>query len=133
DLATALALGGLGDLLLDQGDLDAAEERFAETLALSRALMFDYGVMYSLGSFAAAAAKRGDGERAGRLWGAALTIQREVEIPFAVRERSRYERALAAVAGQQFEVAMVDGERADLDAVVEEALNKRQVNFTELQ
>ena len=133
DLAASLALGGLGDLLLDQGDLDAAEERDAEALALSRELAFDFGVMHDLGGLAATAAKRGDAERAGRLWGAALAIEKELEIPFGVRERSRYERALAVVAGPRFEAAMDDGGAADLDAVVEDALNRRPLNSTELQ
>jgi predicted ATPase/DNA-binding SARP family transcriptional activator len=133
DLQTTLALYGLGDLLLDQGDLDAAEERDKEALALSRELAFDVGVMGGLGALAATAAKRGDSERAGRLWGAALAIERELEIPFAVRERSRYERALAVVAGPRFDAAMADGEGADLDAVVEGALSKRPLNSTELQ
>jgi predicted ATPase/DNA-binding SARP family transcriptional activator len=125
DLETALALGGLGDLLLDQGDLNAAEERDAEALALFRELAFDYGVMVGLGGLAATAARRGDVERAGRLWGAALAIERELEIPFGLRERSRYELALAAVAGPRFEAAIAEGGSADLDAVVEEALSKR--------
>jgi predicted ATPase/DNA-binding SARP family transcriptional activator len=133
DLQAALALGGLGDLLLDQGDLDAAEERDAEALTLFRELAFDYGVMYALGGLAATAAKRGDAERSGRLWGAALAIEREQDIFFGLRERSRYERAVAAVAGPRFEVAMANGEGADLDAVVEEALSKRPLNSTELQ
>ena len=38
DLQTTIALSGLGDLLLDQGDLGAAEERHAEALALFREL-----------------------------------------------------------------------------------------------
>ena len=85
----------------------------------------------ALGALAATAAKRGDGERAGRLWGAALAIEREQDVFFGLRERSRYERALAAVAGPRFEAAMADGEVADLGAVVEEALSKRPLNSTE--
>jgi predicted ATPase/DNA-binding SARP family transcriptional activator len=133
DLHAALALDGLGVLLLDEGDLDAADERYAEALTLFRELEFDFGVMHVLGGFAATAAKRGDAERSGMLWGAALAIERELEIPFDLRERSRYERALAAVAGPRFEAAMADGGAADLDAVVEDALSKRPVNSTELQ
>jgi predicted ATPase/DNA-binding SARP family transcriptional activator len=133
DLQTTLALCGLGDLLLDQGDLDAAEDRYAEALTLFRELAFDYGVMYALGGLAATAAKRGDAERSGRLWGAAVAIEREQDVFFGLRERSRYERALAAVAGPRFEAAMADGEGADLDAVVEDALSKRPLNSTELQ
>lgn len=91
-------------------------------MALFRELEFEFGVMVVLGGMAATAAKRGDVERAGRLWGAALAIERELEIPIGVRERSRYERALAVVAGPRFEAAMADGEAADLDAVVEDAL-----------
>jgi predicted ATPase/DNA-binding SARP family transcriptional activator len=133
DLQAALALDGLGVLLLDEGDLDAAEERYAEALTLFRELAFDFGVMHVLGGLAATAAKRGDAERSGRLWGAALAIERELEIPIGLRERSRYEGALAVVAGPRFEAAMADGEGADLGAVVEYALNKRPVNFTEPQ
>jgi hypothetical protein len=96
-------------------------------------LAFDYGVMYALGGLAATAAKRGDAERSGRLWGAAVAIEREQDVFFGLRERSRYERALAAVAGPRFEAAMADGEGADLDAVVEDALSKRPLNSTELQ
>jgi hypothetical protein len=130
---TTLALSRLGDLLLDEGELDAAEERYAEALTLSRELAFEYGVMCDLGGLAATAAKRGDAERSGRLWGAALAIERKLEIPFGVRERSRYERALAVVAGPQFEAAMADGGGADLEAVVEDALSKRPLNSTEIQ
>jgi predicted ATPase/DNA-binding SARP family transcriptional activator len=122
DLAASLALGGLGDLLLDQGELDSAEERYAEGLTLDGELAFDFGVMHALGGLAATAAKRGDVERAGRLWGAALAIERELEIPFGVRERARYKRALTSVAGPSFDAAIADGEGADLDAVVEDAL-----------
>jgi len=133
DLATALALSGLGDLLLDEGDLDAAEDRYAEALTVFRELAFDYGVMVALGGLAATAAKRGDAERSGSLWGAALAIETEQDAFFGRRERSRYERALAAVAGARFEAAMADGGGADLEAVVEDALSKRPLNSTEPQ
>jgi predicted ATPase/DNA-binding SARP family transcriptional activator len=133
DSAVAFALGGLGDVLLAEGDLDAAEHRHAEALALFRDVGLDFGVMYDLGGLAAVAAKRGDADRAGKLWGGALAIEKELQHPLEGRERVRYERALAAVAGSRFEAAIADGENADLDEVVEDALNKHPLNSTELE
>jgi predicted ATPase len=115
---TGLALGGLGDLLLDEGDLDAADAQYLEAAAIGRDLKFDFMVMHCLGGLAATAAKRGDVDRAGKLWGAALAIEKEQETPLGVPERFRYERAVAAVAGTRFEAAMTAGETSDLDALV---------------
>jgi predicted ATPase/DNA-binding SARP family transcriptional activator len=121
----AAALHGLGDLLLDERDFDAADARYVDALALGRDLMFEFAVMNALGGLAATAAKRGDARRAGRLWGAALSIETEHESPLGVRARVRYERALAAVAGRRFEAAVAAGEAADLNTVVEDALGNR--------
>ena len=121
-ILAGLALIGLAELLLVQGELDRAEERYAEVLVLFRELMFNFGVMNAVAGLAATAAKRGDAVWAGTLWGAALAFERKSEAPFVGRDRLFYERALASVAGRQFDAAMAVVDGADLDAVVEDAL-----------
>jgi predicted ATPase/DNA-binding SARP family transcriptional activator len=122
---TAAALHGLGDLLLDEGDLDAADARYLEALAIAREVMFEFLTIGCFAGLAGTAAKRGEVERAGKLWGAALASDNEQELFLRGRERVRYERALAAVAGPRFEAAVTKGKASDLDAVVERLLSNR--------
>jgi hypothetical protein len=96
-------------------------------LAIAREVMFEFLTIGCFAGLAATAAKRGEVERAGKLWGAALASEKEQELPLFLlgRERVRYERALAGVAGPRFEAAMAEGMASDLNAVVERLLHHR--------
>jgi hypothetical protein len=96
---------GLGDLALEQADLETASGRYAEALVLEAEE--PRSLAYSLGGLAAVAALRGDVNRAGTLWGALERIERESAAEIGRSERERYEARLT------------------LEVVMEEALSGR--------
>jgi predicted ATPase/DNA-binding SARP family transcriptional activator len=114
------AVHSLGDLLLFQGDIEGAENTYLEALGIGRKLEFRYLVMHAVAGLAATAAGRCDAERAGTLWGGALQMERLQQEPIAARERDRYERELAAVAGPRFDAAVAAGEASVLDELVDD-------------
>src|SRR5262249_28114904 len=58
----------LGDLALADGDTAGAERRYSSALSAGRNLGHSRTVAYCLAGLAAVAAKRGEPQRAGRLW-----------------------------------------------------------------
>ena len=65
---------------LFSGDLEAAEEDFAESLDTSLAMRHDEGIAYGLEGLASVRAARGDAEQAGLLLGAAGRLRRRTGI-----------------------------------------------------
>jgi tetratricopeptide (TPR) repeat protein len=84
----------LGDLSLDTGDLVAADQRYAETLALALESGDVRLVGYCFAGLACVAARRDDARAAGQLWTFAEKIERDVGVRMQTAERARYERVL---------------------------------------
>ena len=86
----------LGDAALLLGNLDIAADRYAAALRLAHELLAWLPVHYAVAGLAAVAARRGDTERAGMLWGAVTAL--EVEDGWTLRdyESGPYEEAIAA-------------------------------------
>jgi predicted ATPase len=117
------ALHGLGDVLLDEGDPGAAEACYADALAIARDAVDRMRALHCLGGLAATAAReRNAAERCGKLWGAVLAIEKEEAWSILGTHRVRYERALGAVAGPQFDAAVAEGQSMGFDDAIEFAL-----------
>ena len=113
---------GLGDTALAAGDTAAAEHHYLRALSLTREIVYRRGIAYSLAGLASVAARRGQRERAGRLWGASDAFQRASGIELLAFERVLYEEALAAVAGSEFEHAANATRNAQPDEALAAAL-----------
>jgi predicted ATPase/DNA-binding SARP family transcriptional activator len=114
---------GLGDLALEQADLETASGRYAEALVLEAEE--PRSLAYSLGGLAAVAALRGEVNRAGTLWGALESIERESAAEIGRRERERYEARLRTLDPAELARAVADGRQLPLEVVIEEALSGR--------
>jgi predicted ATPase len=123
DLSTATAaMHGLADAELLVGELEAAESGYREALSIGHELSFSRILVYCTGGLAAVAAASGDAERAGRLWGAVETLERERGFPLVEPERPRYETLLARVDQAVFAEATERGRRMTFDEAIEYAL-----------
>jgi predicted ATPase len=78
-LALAEVLNGAGGLAYNQGDLDAAQEWYARSLALRRRLGEEALTAGSLNNLGLVARRRGDYERAGSLMREAVAVSRHWE------------------------------------------------------
>ena len=76
-LGATIALHHCGWAHLLLGDADAAAAQFEDSLILSRDLGHNEGVAYGLEALTAIAAQDGDAVRAGRLFGAALSLREQ--------------------------------------------------------
>jgi tetratricopeptide (TPR) repeat protein len=136
DLPSAtFALHSLGDVRLLRGELDAAAARYEEALSLSRELVgldvestaplyaFERATIYCLAGLAAVAARLGEIERAGRLWGAVGRLEAELDLPMLADERAPYEATLAELSGPEFEAALSTGRALTLEQAAGEALH----------
>jgi predicted ATPase/DNA-binding SARP family transcriptional activator len=101
----ALIEHSLGDAALAAGDGDPAERWYLDSLSHGRELDHLPTIAYCLAGLASLAAMRGETERAGRLWGASQAFQRATDAELLAYNRRRYEEALAAVLGPEFESA----------------------------
>jgi tetratricopeptide (TPR) repeat protein len=123
DLSSATAaMHGLADADLLVGELEAAESGYREALAIGQELAFSRILVYCTAGLAAVAAASGDAERAGRLWGAVETLERERGFPLVEPERPRYETFLARVDPEILAGAMERGRRRTPDEAIEYAL-----------
>jgi tetratricopeptide (TPR) repeat protein len=109
---TAMVLANLGDLALQQGDLDVADTLHTEGLDLRRRLGDRSGVADSLAALGRVALARGDRETARTLQTQGLAERRRVG------DRPGMPASLSALA----ELARLDGDPATAGALLEEAL-----------
>lgn len=93
----AASVHGLGDVWLELGDDERAEKAYADSLRASHAARFEGQTVLSLAALAATAARRGELERAGRLWASVEAYEHERRTRLHEHERRRYEAALADV------------------------------------
>lgn len=112
----------LGEVLLQLGRLDEAEQQARETLLLARSLGDRRGEFWGLVLLAWAAAVRGDVARAGRLWGAAEVEEEERPSGQWVYERDLYTERVFVTHSPEFSRAREIGRRLGLERAVEEEL-----------
>jgi tetratricopeptide (TPR) repeat protein len=112
----------LGDTALASGDMATAERHYMRALSLARDLGYLRGIEVCLAALASLAAKRGQAEHAGRLWGASEAFQRAVGYELHPLEWHVYEEAIATVAGPQFEEAAKATRNAEPDEALAAAL-----------
>jgi hypothetical protein len=113
----------LAQLAMAAGRTDEGERRAREALEIAAQLRDRGGRVFGVGLLARVAAERGQGERAGRLWGAI-----ESEIVGApnggwIRHRAANEAVILASATAQFEQGRAIGRDWTLDEAVEHALS----------
>ena len=113
---------GLGDTALVSGDAAAAELHYRRALSSGRDLGLTTLVVVCLAGLASVAARRGERERAGRLWGASEAFQRAMGMRSLPGQRPLYKEALATVAGLEFEHAAETARNAEPDEALAAAL-----------
>jgi predicted ATPase/DNA-binding SARP family transcriptional activator len=91
DAAPRASLSGLGDIALLEGKLDESARRYAEGLEEAQQTAQRVPIAHFLAGLAAVAAREGNVERAGRLWGAVDRVDGEVAPALIPADRSRYE------------------------------------------
>jgi hypothetical protein len=121
NVARSLFNNGAVDLMLDR--VDAATDRFRESLTLCRATGNREDSAWSLLGLAAASVAKGDGERGAILLGAARSVLTQMGADFKPFERhldeatERQSRSLLADAG--YEAALRRGSSLSLEAALE--------------
>ena len=119
DSATvANASHGLGDVLFVRQDWNAAERLYRESFLLTFELKNSRGCLHCLRALAAVAGEQGQVERAGLLWGAAETHERESGYTLRTRDFETYKTAVVKVANARFEQAVEEGTRMTLAEAV---------------
>jgi predicted ATPase/DNA-binding SARP family transcriptional activator len=113
---------GLGDTALAASDSAAAERHYRRALSRARELGLLPVVAVCLCGLASLAAKRGEVERAGRLWGASEAFRRVLGTKMRAGPQLLYEEALATVVGPEFEHAANNTRNADPDEALAAAL-----------
>ncbi len=112
----------LGELTVESGRLEEAEQWLRQGIELSQRLDDRLHLVYGLALLARLAAEQGSLERAGRLWGAIEAEERRGAIGQWENDREEYERAVLAHAGPELERGREAGGRLSLDEAVEAAL-----------
>lgn len=113
----------LAEYALGLGRLDDVGAASREALTLSREIGHRQSVIYALGLLSRDAASRGQGLRAGRLWGG-LEAELDRGGPVGqwdIEHEAERER-VAAQAGPAFDAGVTEGRRLSLDGVTQEAL-----------
>jgi non-specific serine/threonine protein kinase len=104
---------------LDQDDAARAESLARESLSVAHEIGDDQAVVICLGILAVSAGKAGDTRRAGKLWGAAHRLSRDLGENLWSKGED-YER-LQKMLGErtpEFEQGVADGDRLSLDEAV---------------
>jgi len=94
-----------------------------ESLSLAHELGSSFHLIYLLALLAALAAADGDAARAGRLWGAAETLEESGEAVFQPGDRDRYAQPVFALSGAELEASLAEGRAMTLDEAVALALD----------
>jgi predicted ATPase/DNA-binding SARP family transcriptional activator len=122
--AVAASSQSLGDLELEDWNLDDATRCYTQSLSIARdAELPRLDIARCLGGLAAVAASRGDIQRAGRLWGAVETFEASWGIKLLSPDRGRYELRISRVTGAAFDAAVTIGRRLTLREATAYALS----------
>jgi predicted ATPase len=126
----ALHLVTLGHILHEQGDYAGAVERVTEGMSVARKLGYKQVIALCLADLAGVASSLRQGERAARLFGAAITIHQEkVGVSITSTEHgTEYKRDIAKARAQlgdeAFDKATHRGSAMSMDEAIEYALEK---------
>ena len=128
---TAMILGRLGDLMLEQGSTKRASHFYSAALDLLRESGDREGMAYSLAGLAAVAAKEGrpdEAARAARLFGAARALWAATGTPLNHADTAAYEHHVAAARAylgeERFEALCNEGAALDVPAISAYALHE---------
>lgn len=120
------SLGGLADVARSQADDATAAALYRQALSIASQLGAKPEVPWLLESLAALEARHGELDRAVRFWGAAEALRNNICVPRPRDEIAQYSQCIAAArAGLHddgFAVAWSQGQSADTDAVIADAL-----------
>jgi tetratricopeptide (TPR) repeat protein len=117
-----VTLFGASERLLALGELETAEEFFAEGLELLRSTRDLVNLPIALAAGAALASKLGDPVRAGTLWGAAEADAERAPRPTTTATLTEYEPYLEPIRGEAFDAARSQGRTLSLEQAVAYAL-----------
>ncbi|MGH2573810.1 MAG: ATP-binding protein [Actinomycetota bacterium] len=120
------ALAELACLSLNAGLLEAGEASARESLAIADRLRDRPGRIFGVGILARVAAERGQGERAGRLWGAIEDEHAGAPLGGWRRHRDKCEARIREAAGPEFERGHAEGRGLTLEEAVSLALEAPQ-------
>jgi predicted ATPase len=115
-------LSGLAECLLDLRRPDEAEPVVREHLTLARETSDRQSSLIGLVLFAWLAALRGDGSRAGLLWGAVEAEEQRAPVGQWEIERDDYAERVLGAGGEVLELSRRRGRGLSFDAAIEEAL-----------
>ena len=127
-LVPAVALGGLGYLARQAGDLGKAATYWTESLACARAMRFQVPMVGALEGLASVAAAAGQAEQATRLFGAAAALFEAVgaAIPSPWADPANFASSVARLRAElgeaPFAAAWEAGRALSLEAAAAEAL-----------
>lgn len=103
-LAETLSIAGvLGDLALvacDEGNLSEAETLLRKSLLIFRERDYISGILLDLDRLAIISVRRGQFERAARLWGVVDNLREAHQIPRSPDQQSQYEESMAIASAQ---------------------------------
>jgi predicted ATPase len=116
------ALETLAERLYGLGRVDEAEAKAHDALALARKIGDWEDAAFGLAMLAGCAARRGEGERAGSLWGAVEARQQREPLEVWELIRERFEPRVQEAAGEAFDEGRAAGLRLTLEEAVEEEL-----------
>jgi tetratricopeptide (TPR) repeat protein len=115
-------LGELASLSLNAGRIDEAEQHARKSLALADELRDRPGRVFGVGLLACVAAKRGESEHAGLLWGSIEEADAVAPLGGWRRHRRECEAWIRGAAGLELEQGRAAGRELTLDAAVALAL-----------
>ena len=118
--SVASSLHALGDVELEEGELDPAKEAYARALRVAWETGAQRIVCYSLAGLGAVAAERGNPESAALLWG--FVERYEERLTFTLRRRALYAERLQPAAAAHRE-RWEAGRDLDMGAAVGYALS----------
>jgi predicted ATPase len=121
-----MTIHGLGDLSLEANNFDEAEKAYRDALTSAQELKSSRDIAYCLAGLACVAAGLGDPARAGRLWGAAESVEESAGVRMMAFERGRYERRLDELDGPTLASAVQAGRSMSVGEAVAYALEYRR-------
>jgi predicted ATPase/class 3 adenylate cyclase len=104
-----VTLGEVGERLLAAGEIDRAEEHLRDALEVLADVDDRVNLPIMLAALAALAARQGEAERAGRLWGALEAAADQEPRPTTANAQVEYAPYLEPVRGAAFDSAAVSG------------------------
>jgi hypothetical protein len=113
----------LADWALDHDDVAEAAVLVRESLRLSHELADRISIVFALARLARMAAEAGDGERAGRLWGAVEAEEESGALGAWYDQRERFAPTILAHADAEFERGRAQGRLLALETAVREGLD----------